>query len=1190
MVTESIKLIDLANVRSRFGRSIHLERDFYRELSLDGYVFTSTACSALDRMAQALSDKSRSRAWTLTGPYGSGKSAFALFAAKIFSNGLDWDTEIARASIRGENEILWQTLFDRRRKTAIRGRGLCPILVSGSRERIDRALLRGIVRSIKYFWPAKPPLLLDKVESLLKLSEVGEIIPSRTITEIIEQFAQKVCTSRNPACGLLIIVDELGKLLEYTAAHSTESDIFVLQELAEIAQRSTDQPILLVTTLHQAFDRYIERLNRSQKEEWMKIQGRFEDIAFQEPIEQVLKILSQAITHNGPTNEVQFLKQYGYKISQDAKKLRLIGNTKNNQILELLAGCVPLHPTVALTLGHLFRRLGQNERSLFVFLTSQEPYGFQEFLASTSWDRQRPATLRLDQVYDYIRAALGNDIYAQGDGRKWAEIEAAISRLTDPTELEVRLIKTIGILGIIGDIGDLKPSRKLLEFALVGGRIKPKEVHFALEKLHRRSIALYRRYRDAFSLWEGSDIDIEAKLIEANTQIDPNEPLTRNLTKYFKPRPIVARRHSSRTGTLRFYDVQFFDSHSFEKALDQSFGDADGLILYAIALNPDEVTILTRKASRLSGGKLRQVLIAIPQEITGLREAVIEVARLNWVIENTPELEGDRAARREIEAHLAIAERSVGDLLQWSFYSATNSLWYHHGVQLRLNSERALQEYISSICDEVFDKTPVIQNELINRRQPSSTAIGARNLLIEAMLTQGDKESLGIQGFPPQLSMYLSLLQETGIHRNENGGWGFFPPKDDSDKGIKAVWQAIDNFFTETENERHTIAELYEILKRPPYGMKSGPLPILLCAALLHYDTEIALYEQGSFVAFLSTAVFERLLKSPEKFQVQRCRVAGVRAAIFERLANALLRHPERALGEKPNLLAVVQSLARFIKGLPDYTKKTQRLSGSAIRIRSAILTAREPDQLLFVQLPEACGLLPFGVNDTRDSNDVDEFFKRLRVCLSELQRAYDDLLNELENLLITAFSLHSKGLDARNELGARAQPLLDLTVEPKLKSFIIRVIDQGTDVVDWVAAISGLLVNKPPNYWDDIDLARFEVSLAEIARSFRNIELISFELNKRGATELESGMEIIRLGVTCLREPERERVLSISQKDLPVIEGAQHSVEKALESAGLNGHIELRIAVLARLSRIFLEQLEVNDKSKHTEYSSLKS
>ena len=50
------------------------------------------------------------------------------------------------------------------------------------------------------------------------------------------------------------------------------------------------------------------------------------------------------------------------------------------ELRDCLAACYPLHPLTALVLGPLFRQLAQNERSLFAFLASSEPFGFQDFL------------------------------------------------------------------------------------------------------------------------------------------------------------------------------------------------------------------------------------------------------------------------------------------------------------------------------------------------------------------------------------------------------------------------------------------------------------------------------------------------------------------------------------------------------------------------------------------------------------------------------------------------------------------------------------------------------------------------------------------------------------------------------------------------------------------------------------------
>ena len=54
------------------------------------------------------------------------------------------------------------------------------------------------------------------------------------------------------------------------------------KKLAEFADRSGKTPLFLLTILHQAFEMYGQRTAKLQREEWEKIQGRFEDVPFTE--------------------------------------------------------------------------------------------------------------------------------------------------------------------------------------------------------------------------------------------------------------------------------------------------------------------------------------------------------------------------------------------------------------------------------------------------------------------------------------------------------------------------------------------------------------------------------------------------------------------------------------------------------------------------------------------------------------------------------------------------------------------------------------------------------------------------------------------------------------------------------------------------------------------------------------------
>ena len=1191
-MNKTIPLSELFHVTSRFHRSVHLERDFYGENPLDGYVLTATARETLQRVIAALNKELTSKAWSLTGPYGSGKSAFALFTAKLLGNSESPTTQAAIKLLKHGGKSLWNQFIG----LNLHGRrGFCPVLISGERSPITLALLRGLERGLTAF-SASPvrrsaiqstflqPLLLD-IQKRLEAAENGNLPHASEITDLFELATHQIRTEGG--AGLLLVVDELGKFLEYAAHDPEYGDLFVLQSLAELATRSGQTPLLMLTILHQAFEQYAQRLAASQREEWAKVQGRFEDVSFVEPTEQVLRLIGSAIEKTAAVENPNL----SVAVDLELKPHQL----DKNEFVSLLESCLPLHPTVALIVSPLFRRFAQNERSLFALLNSYEPHGLQDFLSNQTYDGRVLPTFTLSNLYDYIYTALGSSLYTSSNGKKWAEIESAIERLSDPSPMTVKLIKTIGLLGIVGEGSlNLKASKALLRYALDDdtetlNSETTKLFESALTMLEGRSIVTYRRFNDAYVLWAGSDIDIEARLRKARAQLDSSLQLSATLSTLMQPQPLVARRHFFVKGTLRYFTVRYTDLEGFNEDL-QMPDEADGLVLYALPRSEFEAQQLAKKATKVSIRTRKEVLIAIPQSIGSLQDTVLELWCLEWVEKNTPELAGDATARRELRARRAETEREVSEQLNALFsgniatpqvgsmptrkHDTGDCSWYHSGKLRQIASRRELNEYLSKICNVVYPKTPILRNELINRRQISSQAAAARRRLIERMLDSQQQEKLGIDGYPPEMSIYLSLLSNTRIHRRVSGVWGFHPPKAGNKSRVYFTWLEIEKFLSECEEKRQFVANLYKRLEQPPFGLRSGPMPILLCAVLLHYETEIALYEDGSFVADISMPVFERLIRSPEKFEIKRFRMEGIRAEVFEQFTG-MISKPVSTMGKPSNLLVIVRPIMRFVDKLPRYTMLTQELSDAAIALRKAINDAREPDALLFEQLPQALGFDAFGPLTETDSKTVDAFFNSLRSSLSELNRAYDNLLSFIEEMLVSAFSLQSNGDSPHIELINRARPLLESAIETKLKGFLIRICDEELDFKEWVEAIGTYIANKPPASWNDSDKVHFEMNLSELARKFHHFRAVSFERQKQSERSPDSVGEVIRVGITTFSETERERVVTVPSTAEAQIDNIERGIEQVFESAGVDGDANLRLAILARLSQRLMAQLE---------------
>jgi len=1154
----------IVQVNGRFARSVSVLRDSSRPESLAGYVLTPTGRDVLRRISCALSGETAVRAWSLTGPYGTGKSAFANFVVQLLA-GDDNIRDRARRFLAAEDKDAYESLFAKGGRLARRAGRLCAVLVTGSRRSLARALVEGLREALKQAGTqARPRQLLKKLSGLAEQPSP----PASDVARLYEE-ASEFIAERGPESGLLLVIDELGKFLEFHANSQEQGDVFVLQELAEVATRAKC-PFLFLTILHQSLDRYAEHLSSAQRAEWAKVQGRFEDIAFEERTEQLLRLSAQAICHEGPEEELKALRKLAKGAAHDALSLGLrAGSMSEGDLRKSLSACYPLHPLAAMVLGPLFRQLAQNERSLFAFLSSSEPFGFREFLAQNSL---RSGAYRLDQLYDYVITSLGPTLFAQHRGKVWAEVQSALDRLGDASELDVRIAKTIGVLQAIGPAAGIPASNETLRIALKGEALDL-EIDASIKALLERSVVVFRRHSGSYALWEGSDVDIDDRMLTARRAVEAEHRLATFLDRHAPSQSMIARRHYFQKGTLRFFDLCYADVGSLSDCLARDFNDADGRIIYCLPRNLGDRAAM-RKAAELATD--RPVVVAIPRDLMDLQELCYEHASLQWLAHNTPELETDRTARREVQARLALTQQNLRSHLDRAFSPANGDrcAWFCRGKHVTLSSQRGLNDLLSNICDDVYKHTPTWRNELVNRRSLSSAAAAARRNLIEAMLERSADETLGIAGTPPERSMYETLLRGSRLHRKHGGRFAFHGPDSRAEPAVRELWKAIDAFLDDTKAAKQSVEAMFELLRRPPFGLKDGVLPILLATVLVHDHSQVALYEEGTFVPRPNTAVFERMCRSPGKFQLQRFRIAGPRAEVFQRYASML--NKLGADSGKPDLLSVVRPLVRVVRDLPEYTGKTRQISESAQRVLKTMRESRQPDRLLFDELPSACGSPAFEASGRIPDEQVESYFSTLRTAFAELQRAYPQLVVEIKQLIVTAFGCNGAISEAREEIEHYARLVLNLAVEPKLKSFLLRLTDKIIDEGTWAESIATLLAGKPPTAWDDQDRARFEVQLAATVRTFEHFKVLAYEMERSGFALLNGNVQMLRVSITVPNEGDLERVVQVPLPLLERAERAKREVLKVLRQEQLLEQNDVGVAVLGELAR----QLMANPNS----------
>jgi hypothetical protein len=245
---------------------------------------------------------------------------------------------------------------------------------------------------------------------------------TREIVALYEDLA-KLSVQENGALGIIVIVDELGKLLEQAALKPEESDLHLLQEMAEAASRSNDYPIWFITILHQEFSQYASRLGRRYQREWAKVQQRFFDVPCTLDDTDALQLVAAALDSTGKESI-----SGNTQIRASARACKSLAPKGSETDFEkLYVSSYPLHPTTLLMLPALFKRFGQNERSLFSFLSAYEPYSLSDWIQRKEIQVNNPPFLRLPQLYDYAYYTLIGGAPNPQFARMWTEIEDAIS-------------------------------------------------------------------------------------------------------------------------------------------------------------------------------------------------------------------------------------------------------------------------------------------------------------------------------------------------------------------------------------------------------------------------------------------------------------------------------------------------------------------------------------------------------------------------------------------------------------------------------------------------------------------------------------------------------------------------------------------------------------------------------------------
>lgn len=1096
------------HVTTRFQRSVQLESDLGREDALDGYICQTSPRNALSIVARHLNE-SQQRAFTWTGPYGGGKSTLALALAQL-AGGTPAIRKRAKQALRIENDDdIWKAFGGRKSWLVV------PVV--GRRQTIEEAI----------------SLAIDKHAAQRGHSKRLNSGRRDVVTELVRR------AESNEHGGVLLVLDEMGKLLE--AAAAAGEDIYVFQELAEAASRCNGK-LVVVGVLHQAFDQYATRSGRSVQSEWAKVQGRFVDVPVIAGTDEVIALIGGAIQ----TEESHGAsKAVAHVIAKAIQSRRPASPTT---LADALDRCWPLHPVTAALLGPCSRRrFGQNERSVFGFLSSAEPLGFREFLASHT--RESISYYQPAHFFDYLRANFEPAILASADGHRWATSAEAIDRVEARfREPHVSLAKAIALIELFRNGSGLAASNEVLERSV--GDYSPKEIQSALGDLATASIAIYRKHNEAWAIYAGSDFDIDAAVDAARRE--RSQSIDDQLKRLGVLPPLTARKHYSKTGTLRWFERAVTTPRGAMDLADQRNSSQTGRF---VLLVPDEETSagqLEQTARNLANQAADALsLFGAPKGHYRLAEFASELAALDHVAESTPALENDSVARREINARLQQLRGDLEAALRDAFATAS---WFSAGKNHHPIAEEGLSPTASRVCDAVFKHSPHIFSELVNRDVLSSNAAKAQRLLMHRMLSHGDRPELDYTGYPADAGLYHTILAPLGLHRTVKGRGVYVSPDKALDcagaEPLTTLWQHWRQRLMDADGGI-SLARWYDTARQIPYGVKNGVLPILALAFLLAHRSEIAVYVDGVFCPNLTDADVDEWLQDPARIAWKWVRMDAPAKRMLTLLAARLEDVVQRPVSADP--LDSARALVAWTLSLPQWTQRTARVSERTREARTLLARASDPVKTLFVDLPETLGT----------GRDGKALVAEVGRVVEELTRAYPAALKALEAKLLDRIDHHGPLTD----LQARAEAVRGISGDLKLEAFVGRLMTYG-GANEHIESLAALAANKPAREFGDNDLDHAAVQLSQWAFEFRRIEALAAVKDRPAGRR---AMAVVFGGHDTV-----SATIDVAEADGPIIARMRDDLVGRLRANGVKPDVLL--ATLVEAGAMVLEEMQAQE------------
>lgn len=966
---------ELIEIAKGFQTSVNISYDLYNDQKICGFIPTLSSLDVIEDVLLSTVPNSTQRSRILIGAYGRGKSHIVLvLMSLLFRKGND-TYQYLFGSLLEKMKDINPNLYKFTNEYLHSNLRILPIVVRGSSTSLTQSFLNALQQTLNeegfedlmpetHFkaavnqiekWRDEYPDTYNNLTNKLTKSvndfilalneydvnaydEFAQLYPSLTsgsafnpfigfdIVELYENVAIKL--KDKGFSGVYVIYDEFSKFLESSITTATNSDIKLLQDFAEKCNRSGNTQMHLMLISHKDISNYIDNnLTKDKVDGWRGVSGRFKHINLHNNYSQMYEIISAVIKKN-PILWQSFIQEnetYFDDLKRRFTKNGLLDRNNLNEVVTAIEGCYPLHPISTFILPRLSEKVAQNERTLFTFLSADEKYTLPNFIT----DSRGFQLLTPDYIYDYFEPLLRKEPYTS-DTYKTYRLTSAVLRRIEGKPLHEKIVKTIALIYLVEQFEKLPPLVDIIVDTYKDSIASTKEIDLALKELIDNDCVVYlKRSNNYLKIKDTSGIDIHEEIEKYKSKRLLNKSLTQILNESHFDSFMYPTAYNDENDIIRYFDFTFIESKDYwavsdwDEKIDDS--DADGAVYAIIPESSSEIDKLNEDILNLNTPP-RRIVFILPKKWIDITKDVFDYAAVSY-LKNEAADTGDEILKDEYEIYFDDLSDIISSFINSYARPENGSAYYYYNSKKNIVKRRAqLSNMLSDICREVFNRTPIINNESINKNDLPTVAINSRTKILAGLLGNELAPNLGLSGTGQDVSIMRSTLIKTGVIENADSNPVIQLHPDDV--RMADLLLQISTFFTvdAARQDGANFKILYEKLinYRYGFGMKRGVIPIYIALLLYLYKSNIVIMYRGSEVK-ITPELLNDINETPGEFTAVLEDWNEDKTVYMARLEEIFTDYISEREKSYNRFTYLYLAMNRWYLSLPKFTKETNK-------------------------------------------------------------------------------------------------------------------------------------------------------------------------------------------------------------------------------------------------------------------------